>query len=230
MPLYEFTLEQSLGGQQVINRWNYQGDAVPAGALGALLLMQAMGAAPPETGDPFGEGTVLGDLRPLQSTDTIFVQAIAKNLYSVTDFYTYAFPPNTFGQNSGGTSLSPTAAVGLTSDRTRADIRRAQKRFVGVTEFETSGAGLLTSGAQTTWQILGDTMGDISLAPSGGSVMTFTPFVFGREKYVVPESGKDAYRYYETEAEQLEHIARINVFNVKPSIRTQTSRQYGRGS
>jgi len=230
MPLYEFTLEQSLGGQQIINRWNYQGDSVPSGALGALLLMQAMGAAPPETGDPFGEGTVLGDLRPLQSTDTLFVQAIAKNLYSVTDFYTYAFPPNTFGEDTGGTSLSPTAAVGLTSDRTRADIRRAQKRFCGVTEADIGAGGILSSGAQTTWQVLGDTMGDINVAPSGGSVMTFTPYVFGREKYVVEESGKDAYRYYPTEAEQLEHIARINVFNVKTSTRTQTSRQYGRGS
>lgn len=230
MPLYEFTLEQTLGGQQMINRWNFQSNAIPSGGFGAFQLMIAMGAIAPEGDEPFGPGTTLGKLRPLQSTDTLFVQAIAKNLYSVTDFFTYAFPPNTFGENGGGQSLSPTQAVGLTSDRTRSDIRRAQKRFGGVTEADVNAAGVLTSGAQTTWQQLGDTMGDIAASGVGGDAMLFTPYVFGREKYVVPLSGKDAYRYYETEAEQLEHIARINVFNVKTSVRTQTSRQYGRGS
>lgn len=230
MPLYEFTLEQTLGNQQMINRFNYQSNAVPGGALGALQLMIAMGAIAPEGGEAFGEDTTLGKLRPLQSTDTLYVQCIARNLYSVTDFYTYAFPPNTFGENGGGQSLSPTQAVGLTSDRTRSDIRRAQKRFGGVTEADVNAAGVLTSGAQTTWQQLGDTMGDIAASGVGGDAMLFTPYTFGREKYVVTESGKDAYKYYDTEAEQLDHIARINVFNVKTTVRTQTSRQYGRGS
>jgi len=229
MPLYEVTLEQSFANQQIINRWNYVGDAVPAGESGAALALQAMGAIAPPSGDAFGVGTVLGDLRPLQSTDVIFVQIIARNIYSVTDFMSYAFPPNTYGENTGGQSLSPTAAVGLTSDRTRADIRRAQKRFTGICEPDVVGKGELSGSALAGWQVLGDTMGDIMIGVGAVTPMTFTPHVFGRIDYPTP-SGKTAYKYYSTEVLQREHIARINQWNLKRQVRTQASRQYGRGS
>ena len=73
-------------------------------------------------------------------------------------------------------------------------------------------------------------MADVNVVPAGVGSVQYTPYVFGREKYVVEESGKDAYRYYEDEATQLEHIALITAFTIKPTTRTQTTRQYGRGS
>lgn len=230
MPLYEITLEQRFANQQCINRWNYQSGEIPVGVSGAFKALVGMGFAPDTDIDAFGPETIAGKLQAAQDNGVIFVQAIAKNLYSVTDFYTYAFPPGTYGTGSSGEGLSPTMAYGFASNRTRSDIRRAQKRFVGVQEGLTGEAGILSDVALTALQSLGDTMADVNVVPAGVGSISFTPYVFGRELYVVESSGKDAYRYYETEAEQLDHIAIITAWDVKREVRTQTSRQYGRGS
>lgn len=229
MPLYEVVLEQALGGQQIVNRWNFQSGTIPSGQLGAFLLAVGMGACGMGGINPFGTDTALGAIRPLQSSDVVFSQIVVKNLYSVTDFFTYAFPNSTYGQNTGGTSLSPTVAVGLSTDRTRSDVRRGQKRFAGITEADVTSLGELTEGAKTMWQAAGDTMADVVAVPVEGSAVLFTPYVFGREEYVAP-SGKPAYRYYATQVEQEAHIARINQWTLKRFTRTQASRQYGRGS
>jgi hypothetical protein len=229
MPLYEITLEQNYFGQQVINRWNYQSGEIPSGSSGAFKAIVGMGFAPDTDIDPFGEDTIAGKLQALQSVGIVFVQAIAKNLYSVTDFYTYAFPPGTLGLNADGDGLSPTTAVGFASDRTRSDIKRAQKRFCGVPEGMVHAGGVLSGAYPAQWQSLGDTMADVNVVPAGVGSISYTPYVFGRQEYTSP-SGKRAYRYYPDEATQLEHIALITAFTVKPETRTQTTRQYGRGS
>lgn len=230
MPLYEITLEQSYVGQQCINRWNYVSSEIPEGDSGAFLALVGMGFTPTDDIEAFGTDTIAYQIRQAQSVGVTFIQAIAKNLYSVTDFYTYAFPPNTNGANDATTGLSPTQAFGFTSDRTRSDIRRAQKRFVGVTEGEVEGGGVFTPTALTALQEWGDAMGEPNIVPASVGVVTYTPYVFGREKYTVEESGKEAYRYYATQSEQEEHIALITTFTPKSQTRTQTSRQYGRGS
>lgn len=230
MPLYEVVLEQNYANQQCINMWNFQSGTVPSGVSGAFKLAVAMGAAPDTDIEPFGEDTILGKLRAFQHISTAFVQLVVRNLYSVTDFYTYAFPPNTNGTNSSSDGESPTIAFGFTSDRTRSDIRRAQKRFTGVVEGAVQSLGIIVPSVLDQLQELGDTMADVNVVPAGAGTITYTPYVFGREFYVVPSSGKDAYRYYETEAEQLDHIAQITAWTPKPQVRTQTSRQYGRGS
>lgn len=230
MPLYEITLEQTYFGQQVINRWNYQSGAVPAGQSGAFLAVVAMGAIADDDTAPFAETTVLGQIKGIQTLDAVFVQIVAKNLYSVTDFYTYAFPPNTVGNNNTGQSLSPAMAFGFTSDRTRSDIRRAQKRLCGVGENYVDGGGVIPALMMTAVQAVGDVMANPNTVNLDGVTTVFTPFVFGREKYHPEGKTTWAYRYYETEAEQLLHMAKINAFTAKPNVRTQTSRQYGRGS
>lgn len=230
MALYEITLEQSYFGQQIINRWNYVSGAVPSGMSGAFKALVGMGFAPDTDIEAFGPDTVAGKLQPVQVADVLFVQAIAKNIYSVTDFYTYAFPPLTKGTQTGTQGLSPTSAAGFASDRTRSDIRRAQKRFVGVGENSVDSGGVLTADASNFYQQLGDTMADVNIVPAGVGSIQYTPYCFGRQKYVVEESGKDAYRYWPTEVEQEAHMAVITAWKVKPQVRTQTTRQYGRGS
>jgi len=229
MPLYEIVLEQSYAGQQCINRWNYQSGAAPEGVSGAFKALVGMGFTPDTDIEAFGAETIAGKLQALQSSDAIYVQAICRNLYSVTDFFTYAFPPGTTGGNTGVQGMSPTIAYGLTSDRTRSDIRRAQKRFTGVPETFVDSLGVIGAGVLTDLQTLGDTMADVNLVPAGVGSMSFTPYVFGREAYTAP-SGKTAYKYYDTEAEQLDHIALITAFTPKPTVRTQVTRQYGRGA
>lgn len=230
MPLYEITLEQTLFGQQIVNRWNYQSGVIPAGNSGSFLALVGMGFAPMGEIEAFGPSTAAGQLQNLQSTAVTFVQAIAKNLYSNTDFYTYAFPPATTGLNGGSNPMSPVVAAGFATNRTRSDIRRGQKRFAGITEADLGNGGEFVDVFKTGWQNLGDTMADVNIVPVDSSPVSFTPFVFGREKYHPEGKTTWAYKYYPTEAEQLEHIAAITAWNFKTFMRTQNTRQYGRGS
>jgi len=228
MPLYEITLEQVYFGQQCINRWNYQATSVPAGSSGAFLAVVAMGAIADDDSAPFAVDTILGLLQGIQVATVGFVQMVAKNLYSNTDFFTYAFPPGTVGANTAADGLSPASAWGFTSDRTRSDIRRAQKRFVGLGENYVGPGGNLTEGGLVGGQNLA--MGNPNSVTIDAVTTIFNPVVLGREKYHPPGKDTWAYKYYGTEALQLEHVAAINSFDLKPTVRTQTSRQYGRGS
>jgi hypothetical protein len=229
MPLYEVTLEQVYFGQQCINRWNYQAGSIPGGASGAYLLAVAMGAIADDDTPAFDLTTILGKMQQLQSASVTFVEMVVKTLYSVTDFYTYSFPPGTVG-TGGGEPLSPVMALGYASDRTRADIRRSQKRFVGLTEGNVEAGGALVGAYQTSAQVLGVMMGNPNTVTVDGVTTVFNPVTLGREKYHPPGRTTWAYRYWPTEVEQLTHVANITQFNVKDKARSQTSRQYGRGS
>lgn len=125
--------------------------------------------------------------------------------------------------------MSPINAFAFTSDRTRSDIRRAQKRFVGLNESQVVGGGVIESATATALQTLGDAMADVNVVPAGAGSVQYTPYVFGRVAYTTPR-GKTAYKYYATETLQNDHIALITQFNLKADVRSQVSRQYGRGS
>jgi hypothetical protein len=99
-----------------------------------------------------------------------------------------------------------------------------------VSEADVDALGVINSGGAAKWNDVGNDMQNVTIVPlTPTGTFTFTPYVFGTVKYTTP-SGKDAYKYYPTEVEQLDHIAKINQFNLKPQVRTQVSRQYGRGS
>lgn len=228
MPYYEVTLQQLYFGQECINRWNYQSAAPPSGTSGAYLCAVGMGAIADDDTPAFDITTILGKLQQLQSTSVTFVELVVKTLYSVTDFYTYSFPTGTVG-TGGGEPMSPTMALGFSSDRTRANIRRSQKRFVGLTESVLDAGGVLSSSYATSAQVLGTMMGNPNTVTLDGVTTTFNPVTMGRLKYHPPGKTTWAYKYY-PEDELADHAAPITQFNVKNQARTQTSRQYGRGA
>jgi hypothetical protein len=65
--------------------------------------------------------------------------------------------------------------------------------------------------------------------PTVSPEVTFTPVIVGKQQYTTP-SGNTAYRYYPTLTEQNLHLASNPVWEPYTTVRTQTSRQYGRGS
>lgn len=228
MPLYEVTLQQIYFGQECINRWNYQAPTIPSGSSGSFLLASAMGAIADDDTPAFDQTTILGKLQQLQVVAVTFSQLVIKNLYSVTDFYTYAFPTGTVGAG-GGEGMSPINALGYTSDRTVSNIRRSQKRFTGLAESVVDAGGVLSSAFATSAQALGTVMGNPNTVTIDGVSTVFNPVVLSREKYHPTGKTTWAYRYWPDEATQLTHLAPITQFNVKNQVRSQTSRQYGRG-
>src|SRR3954469_19480152 len=101
MPQYEVTLEQQYFGQQIVSRWNYISDTIPAGQLGALLALVGMGFVPFDGTAAFGTETFAYGLRARQHNATSWVAAVGKNIHDPTDYYAYAFPAGTNSLNGG---------------------------------------------------------------------------------------------------------------------------------
>ncbi len=227
MPLYEVVLEQRFFNQICINRWNYVGSGTPASVTGSFGLLSAMGFIPTSADlptDSIGEG-----LQNLQNSNVLFVQATARAIYEDTDFYANPFYANTLGASPAtGDAQSPLVAFGARSSRVKQSIGRGYKRFVGVTEGDTELAGQLNVNALARFENLRQYMSDTLTFDDEGNTLTFTPCISQKEKYETP-GGKNAYRYYSTELLQAPHNAVGILWEMYPNVRSQVSRQYGRG-
>lgn len=226
--LYELTLFGRYFGQQTVNRFNYLSTATPASVLGSFALTSAFGMI--YGGGGVDTDTVFGRIISLVSAawtaETAQVRACAD--YDVEDFYERPFVPPVAGISTGD-GQSPTAAYGFRSSRVRLDIDRGTKRFAGVTDTVSLNGGTLDTGAGTALALLAAAMTDIIEYDDEGTPIPFSPCIVQKEEYTTP-SGKRAYKYYPTLVEQMEHIAVGIIWQPYSTVRTQDSRQYGRGS
>lgn len=233
MAILELVLEAEYFGQQCINRFHYVSAGDPAAVTRSFALVSGFGAIwdntllPPSYPFP----TVFSGIRDALSDEVIFKQITAQNLYDPFDFYETPFVPEPVGEQ-GSEAMSPTQAFGFRSSRTRTDIRRGMKRFVGVTEGNVSGGGMIVQGfLDTQLAQLASWLGYVIPYNDEGASLTFTPCILGKERIVETVNGEErvVYRKYETELEQLEHIASGIAWSPYAQTRTQNSRQYGRG-
>jgi len=225
LALYEITLRQRYYDQLCVNVFSYH---VPAGVgvtPTALELLTLAGFI--ASGDPleFDADTLAYQLWLWQNSGVTFLTAEARELYSVSDFYEAAYSPAIPGNLAATDSAPPFVAYGLYTARVRLDIRRGFKRFVGVSE------NLIDPGGELGAAVLAG-MADLAEAMSAildGATANYRPCVISREKIVDEETGAVSYQLYPTEAEQEEHIAFPVVWSPYDQVRSQVSRQYGRG-
>lgn len=227
MPILEVTLRQSYSQQQCINRFHYYSDDTPAGSVGAFGLINAMGFV--GTGDPvvYPAGSLFTLMRGIQSTALQYIEVEARDLYDPFNFYTRPFPQPTLGA-SGGEGASPALATGFRSTRVRSDIGRGFKRLPGISESAMAAGGLIDAGVLASLAPLSAALSAGLTYVDGVNTYNYVPVVLGFERYMTP-SGKFAYRPYATAEEQAEHMATGIVYSAMAQVRTQTSRQYGRG-
>lgn len=225
--LYEVTLVGSYNGVvEVVNRWNYRGDVNLVAGGDAAALVNAMGLEP--TAGAFPVSTIGDAMQALVNTIVSWRQVLCRNVYDPTDFIDLPYSPVAQGESTGE-CLSPINAYGLRSNRTRLDIGRGYKRFPGVSEASSGGGGILVSGTLTALNSLATFMTDTLTFTDGSLTDTFLPVVVKKLKYTT-DSGKFAYKYYPTEAEQLAKLAVGVTWESYNSVRSQVSRQYGRGA
>lgn len=224
MAILEARVFQTFFNQQCVNTFHYQTNSVPASVSLSLALTAAMGFV---VGIPPSPAGLYGAWKTLVAEAVTFTEVEVKNVYDVTDFYVLPLSSNNTGA-AISTPLSPTMAYGLQSSRTRTDIRRGNRRLVGVVEGANQDGGVLGQGTIDNIQAVASEMqADLSYVDEGNP-LTFSPIIVSKEKYVTP-NGTEAYRYYQTLAEQEAHVMSSVIWNAVPTIRTQTSRQYGRG-
>jgi len=235
MPLMEVTLEQSYAGQECVNRWNYLASGIPAAVSFSFALAQALGAVFDEVAVPPGYPPtgLMKLIAAIQHGGVSFQTVTCKDVYSATDFYSTAFVNALVGEKAGEGN-SPTQALGFRTNRVRSDIRRATKRFVGVSEADSGPLGILAptflSGPMAA---VAAAMSDTLEYNDEGNTLTFQPCVVKKQEYDPHPENTDphpmAYRYYPTFAEQDDWLAVSVTWEAYDSVRTQVSRQYGRG-
>lgn len=221
MAVLEVVLRQRYYNQEIVNRWNYISSGTPAAVSLSFGLISAMGAV------SLAAGSLIGKIREMQGTQVNFVDIEARDVYSDTDFYTRPFSTATDGTQPGE-NMSPVLAYGFRTSRVRRDVRRATKRFVGVTEANIDAGGIFTGTMLTLMGEVATLMSQPLTFTDEGNVLTYTPAVCGKKPPEVPPVTL-SYAYWPTEAEQLEHTAQGFLWEVYDTVRTQNSRQYGRG-
>lgn len=231
MAIYELVLTQTYLSQRTINRFNYYSpDATGtsnAQLLTLLLGLQNYGtSAPGEFDDTLSFAYTL---QALQSELVSFNSVYAFDIYNDDDFFELAYPAEVTGTRASPDPTPPFVSYGFRTNRITRAIRRSTKRFPGVVEADTGGAGAWTPAATAQLGALAGTMGEVlTFTPPEGATTTFNPCTVSKEPYIAP-SGRTAYRYYEDESAQEDNIAFPLVWEYYPSPRSQVSRQVGRG-
>lgn len=233
MALFEVVLNTSYVGQNCVNRWNYVSGGTPGAVTPAFALAFALGAIYDEAHIPpqYTPGTLLSDLALTMSQAAVFQQITVINVYDPVDFYQTPFVPPYAGQiNAGG--VSPALSMGYRTNIVNRDIGRGFKRFVGLPDNAESDGGQLTPEHEALMADLAETMSAVLEYDDEGNTLTFAPAICSKHKYVPDplKPTKFAYEYYDTLAEQLTHTATGIRWEIYNTARTQTSRQYGRGS
>lgn len=221
--IYEITLRGRYFNNVVINRWNYVSTGVPAAVQGSFGLANTFGLAPvPAT------VTVFTRLKTLVSASLTFTDYKVAALYDPEDFYSAPFSSAQVG-TLAGEPMGPINALGFKTNQVTMDIARGTKRIAGVAETASGPGGILTSAF-----LAGDMVPFAALMSATltyndeGNTISYSPAILSRQKYVTP-AGKDAYRIWPTEAEQLAHAAIGVAWEPYAETRGQGTRQYGRG-
>jgi hypothetical protein len=229
MAILEAILSAEYLGQLTINRWHYVSTGDPGPVTSAFGLLMAMGFSPP-TASPweFTGTTIAAALQDLQVADLVYKSFYVRDLYDPTNFVETAFNPNTIGL-SADVPAAPFLSYGVQSGRIRTDIARGSKRFAGVCETFMGDGGVITGSGVTKLALVATRMSATLAYTSGGASLSYAPAVLQFQEYTTPR-GKKAYKKQDSAAIQLEHAALNPVYVPMPTVRSQVSRQIGRGA
>ena len=226
--LYEIILRAAYAGQELLNRFNYVSDDAVISGTPSAELVKAFGTPPVGTPPLFTAGTIMGTLQTLQSAGVQYLSLAARAIWDDADFFEAGFVTAVLGAVTGD-GESPVASFGFETTRVLQSIRRGHKRFGGVPKTALANKGEIATGVMTDLDALAVLLGSTLSSTVGAVTIHFTPCVVSKQKHTDTTTGKVTYRYYPTLAEQLDHIAVAPVWSVQTDVRTQNSRQYGRG-
>jgi len=223
--IYEVLLRQAYDNKACLNRWNYESNSTPAAVSRSFALAAAFGGIPDPITSEFPEGSIMALIAQMQSEGVDYVELSVEALYDVSDFYSIPYPP-TQGGTATGTPMSSFAAYALQSNRVRTDIRRGNKRFVGVSETHVGGAGIIEATMTPVLEDLAAAMSADLEYDDEGTPVVFSPVILSLEKHAPDaEHDNDWYRKYDTLAEQEDHMAVGIVWTYKAFMTTQNSRK-----
>ena len=228
--VFQVVLQGTYFGEASVNVFSYvvQDKSALSGGVAAGRLLNAMGYVSDPTDGDFPALTIAALQQLLVNPLYTFSSVYAFDQYDPADFQERAFVPNTVGR-FGGAAASSVLAYGFRTTRINRAIRRGTKRFVGVNDEMVGDDNAIAGAALAAMSNLASAMGAVlDLEDASGAMTEANPAVFAKEKYTTP-SGKTAYKFYDTALTQLVNTAQGIEWEIYPTVRTQVSRQTGRG-
>lgn len=231
MAIHRVTVNALYREQSIVNRWYYISEGTPAAVSRSFGLYSAFGRFETTPTARFPPGTVLAPIAAFQTDLLRYVNILVENLYDPADFYDTPYPVSATGEVDSTTieDLGPLVALGFRTSRVTRAIRRGQKRISGMTQDGFTGGGFATAGAATNIENIRQAMTNVLTYVDEGNTLTYTPAILSFKSYTTP-AGNTAYEKWPTEAEQLSNSATGFIWEPYQTLRSQNSRQYGRGS
>lgn len=227
--LFEVILRGLYFGQEVINRWNYTSTSTPASVTPSFGLVSAFGGIPDSITHAFPDGSIMAAIASIQATALVYTDLTAINIYDKADFYSVPYTSAQHGLNASGDAMTPINAYGWKSTQVTRAIRAGHKRIAGVCEGDVDAGGVLSASILPTLTTIAGLFGSTINYTDEGATLAYVPVIVSKEKYTVPSSGKTAYKYWPDLAAQSAHLATGVIWTPMPDVRSQTSRQYGKG-
>lgn len=229
--LVELVLSATYNAQQIINRWNYLVTGTPSDPTVAAAIIQAFGCI--WDGSAYPSGLPFKDILILQNPGVVYQFATARNVYDDLDFAEVPFVNPAVGTNGAGQNMSSFLAYGLRTNRTRIDVGRGYKRFVGCNEGDVTPFGAIDISPGTAIAAVAEALSATLSVTLAGNDYSCAPVIAGKQRYN-PDTGLadpagSAYRYYPVEADQMAKLSTGIVWEAYDHVRSQVSRQVGHG-
>lgn len=228
MAFFKVFLYQTYFNQQCVTSFTYESTGTAASVSTSFALTSAMGFIADGTGI-YPILTVFDAMRGLQSDQVTYTSVLTINMYDPIDFYSTPLNSGTVGFQAGEAS-SPVLAYGFRTSRTRRDVRRGNRRLVGVSEADVGPGGVIDGDQAALMDVAADFFGRTLTYNDEGNTLSFSPVVLKSLRVEDPDTGKIRYQQYPTEAEQAQNVMRSILWEPQGTVRTQVSRQYGRGA
>lgn len=232
--IMEVTVQGRLFNQETMNVFNYHYDGVASDPGGlASLLLNGLGWPLWDVGSgSYPDTSVAEAWRLAVNGQFTFELITVRNVYSRTDFVEWLFPIAGAARTGaeGGEATSPALTYAFKSSKALADIKRGARRIAGASEPRIEAGGVISVAGLALLNELASTFS--SALPAFGD--QFVSCICKKEKLPVlnPDGtpkGRFKYEYFTDIEEQLDNTAFPISWGAVSTIRTQTSRQYGRG-
>jgi len=239
MPLYEVTVTGVLNSQQTIWRSQWEQTSIPpGGSLPAYRLLQAMGFDEADDTTPI-TGSIFKLFQTCATGQAAITSLFSRNIFDPLDFFEIPLPLAWVGAQAGGNYMPTFVNAQWRSSRTNLEVRRGHFSTWGIQEENVTDSNIITgSDLLTPMDSLASVMSDTITHTIGIQNFSYRSCILSKERYMVAGSGTDpitnparwAYKYYDTEAEQLEHAALNLTWSRMNPVSSRNSRKIGRGA
>lgn len=224
--LLEMKIEYTWLAQRMMNTFQWA-EITPEPLDGvAFALATAFGMIP--VAGAYTAATPFAKMRQFMSNTVTFNRFTIRTLYSVTDFYEAPYLPGTVGLSGNVTDdAAPFQAYGIRSNRVRTDVRPGSKRFAGVKEGNLTAGGLLDGTIKGVLQTFCDSINVPINATVGGQPYSFSSAIL--PKQTEEDNAGNPGEFWPSYSAQLAKSAIGLTWSPVDQVRSQVSRQYGRG-